>query len=194
MNSFNPGRLKYFPEYYAQFDLPVVWEQNTCINTVLSSKYKVQLTLEPIVVNNILGIVPHIAIWDGVQFIEQVEWIGKPYGWFDEQKSDMANIVGACANAILSEIDQQSWQYAVAITPIAAVDVPTSLLLEVLRKRTGLGINEYNTSTARYTCVAKNSAPDFVISDRHLQAIASQYDLTVHLDTSQPNHPRWRMF
>jgi hypothetical protein len=193
MDAINPGRLQYFPEYYTQFDSPVVWEENTCIDTVLSSKYKVQLTLDQVIIDNILGIVPHIAIWDGVQFIEQVEWIGKPYEWFDEQKSDMANIVGACANAILSEIDHQSWQYIVAISPIAMRDVPTSLLLEVIRKRKGMGINDYETSTTRYVGAAKNSAPGFVISDHHLQGIAAQYDSTFQPNLSQPNRPRWRM-
>lgn len=194
MDAINPGRLRYFPEYYTQFDTSVVWAENTCTNTVMSSMYKVQLTLDRIVVDDIPGIVPHIAIWDGTHFIEQIEWVGRPYEWLDDRKSDMTHIVGACANAILSEIDQQSWQYVFTISPNSALYTPVSLLLEVIQKRKGMGVNSFKTPNMFLSAVAKKSASGFTISNHHLQSIASRYEQTVQLDISQPNHPRWCMF
>lgn len=193
MSTINPNRLLYFPEYYTQFDTSVVWEGNTCTNTVLSGDYRVRLTLEPICVNDLPGVVPHIVIWDGTQYVEQTEWIGPPYEWLCNKKSDMAHIVGACANAILVDFDNQSWQYIVTAKPIETPTL-TNLLLEVLGKVKGMGSNAYETPTVCYEGRAKKTAPRFAISTHHLQAIAHHFDRTIVPDATQLNRPRWCMF
>lgn len=94
--------------YWAKFDQPTKW-QITDTGEVLQStiaEYKVRLTLLRITVNNHIGRIVQIRVWDGKQY-------SVPPSLRIDQR---ALISGSCFNALRYMIDDFDWQFCVMIT------------------------------------------------------------------------------
>jgi hypothetical protein len=170
-----------FPEYYSTFDSPVEWQGNTCTNSAYNGQIKVQLTLDPITTNGIEGAHPRIALWDGTQYTEQVEWTGEPYKWGSSMQSELAHVVGGCLNAIKQEMDNQSWQYLISTNPIG-VQTVAQVLVYALGRAASLNYQDTASTLHWYQGRAKRTAPSFTISSDHMTAIIKHYGDT----------PKWR--
>lgn len=130
----NEKLLNWLPQYFAQFDSPITWEGDTCINTAMNGQYKVKLVLTEVVIGGVVGCTPSISIWDGTNYVEQTEWPG-------EINNYLGHIVGSCGRVIAEHAADQPWVFMV-------VDkhqrVPYTLAT-VLNKRAGVGYSETNS-------------------------------------------------
>lgn len=167
---------KRFPEYYCHFDIisPVLWVGNVCTGKV--NGQNVQLTLDSINVCDIEGAIPHIALWDGAQYVKQVEWQGEPYRWGHFPHSPLVYVVGACLNAIKQEMDSQPWQYLVSTNPIG-VQTVSQILVHTLGRALSLSNQDIHSVLHSYQGRAKKMAPTFTICTEHMQEVIKYYEI-----------------